>query len=144
MPTSAPPNNYIILVVSEVTLVSFASVRAACFPPPYAIVLGSYSPWPGDSSGRLSYSCFTQREGERAGGSLAGWLGVRATEGKQRDSGGGGLWRQKPALSPSPAHAASPRLPASSYLVISLRNGTQLLTHSQGRRRGVSADIGER
>ncbi|MPC22256.1 hypothetical protein E2C01_015266 [Portunus trituberculatus] len=81
VPTSAPPNNYIILVERAATLVSFASVRAAWFPPPYAIVLGSYFPWPGDSSGRLSYSCFTQCEGERAGGLLAGWLAWGQSDG---------------------------------------------------------------
>lgn len=75
-------------------------------PPPYAVVPGCDFPCPGDTSGRLSYSCFTRREGERAGGSLAGWLGVRATEGKQRDSGSGGLCRRTSALQPSPAHAA--------------------------------------
>lgn len=72
----------------------------------YAVVPECDFSCPGDTSGGLSYSCFTRREGERAGGSLAGWLGVRATKGKQHDSGSGGLWWRKSALGPSPAHAA--------------------------------------
>lgn len=103
---NTPPIHYIIFVVSAASLVSLGSVKIPLPASPYAVAPGCDYSWPRDTSGGLSYSCFARREGEQAGGSPAGWLGVRATDGKQHDSGSGGLWRQPSALDPSLAHAA--------------------------------------